>query len=113
MARGWKLPLWKRIARFRDNIEISEGCWEWKGFLNPTGYGRYKWIDRKNWLAHRLFYKLFIGDFNDELKVCHTCDNRRCVKPSHLYLDTQAGNVRDMVAKGRNRTGSRKHVERG
>ncbi len=41
--------------------------------------------------------------------ILHTCDNRRCIEGSHLYLGTRADNVADMVR--RNRTGRRRHPE--
>ena len=37
--------------------------------------------------------------------VLHRCDNRRCVRPDHLFLGTQQDNNADCKAKGRNARG--------
>lgn len=105
MAKGWRLSLFQKVDRFLQKITITDTCWEWQGFVSLGGYGRYKWHDR-NWIAHRLMWQLFIGDLPDsKVKVCHTCDNRKCMRPSHLFLGSQQDNIADMVMKGRQRTG--------
>lgn len=58
---------------------------------------------------HRLVYCQKVGvalEAIDGLVVRHTCDNAWCINPEHLIIGTQADNIRDAVARGRNAKGT-------
>lgn len=77
----------------------QSGCWEWVRFIQ-RGYGQ---INRGGvkWGAHRWIWTQVYGDIPKGLYVCHTCDNKKCINPEHLFLGTQLDNMKDMYAKGR------------
>lgn len=51
---------------------------------------------------HVVTYEECFGPVPDGLKVLHHCDNPPCRQPLHLFVGTQADNMRDMREKGRN-----------
>ena len=79
----------------------SADCWEWQAFISPKGYGQFQVRKSRPAPAHRVAYVLARGDIKDADLICHTCDNRKCCNPNHLYLGTPKSNMDDMIARGR------------
>lgn len=90
-------------------------CWIWTAGRSKSGYGVFEW-GGKSASAHRVSWYLAFGSPKDGLLVLHSCDNKGCIRPSHLFLGTHADNSRDMAVKARaatgDRHGSRTHPER-
>lgn len=86
--------------RFWSKVRKTKNCWEWTGSLTTCGYGQFKIYDRGNGKqlvkrAHQVAWYLEKGEWPSYL--CHTCHNRACVNPSHLYEGNHQTNIRDKL----------------
>lgn len=95
---GKIVPITKE--RLLANREIDKNdCWNWtKALRNGYGHLRYNY---KLYYVHRLAYILWKGNIEDDILVCHTCDNPKCFNPEHLFTGTSTDNLQDASRKGR------------
>jgi hypothetical protein len=85
---------------------MSGDCWNWKAARFDSGYGAFRHIGKQR-RAHRVAWEFVRGPVPDGLCVLHSCDNPKCVKPSHLWLGTFADNNKDKSQKGRSSRGEK------
>lgn len=89
--------------RFWSKVSIPENkeyCWVWIANKDDKGYGKFH-HNETMMKAHRVSWILHYGDIPDGMCVCHTCDNRDCVNPNHLWLGTHQDNMKDRTQKKR------------
>lgn len=86
----------------RQGIRRANGCFEWQGAKNSSGYGavRYK---GNSVGVHRLLWKLVRGTIPKGMLICHKCDNPACFELRHLFMGSNLDNRLDAVRKGRAR----------
>lgn len=87
--------------RFFEKVKKTRTCWLWTASLNSNGYGQIN-LNPGTGKAHRVSWEIHVGKIPKGIGVLHKCNNPICVNPYHLYLGTQADNVRDMFESGRN-----------
>ncbi len=81
-------------------------CWIWTGARHgPKGYGDVTVSGQQKDSAHRVAWILQFGAIPQGLCVCHHCDEKVCMRGSHLFLGTTGDNTRDCKSKNRNARG--------
>lgn len=90
----------------RVNVGCVDDCWIWTMAKNKQGYG-VAYFRKEVRLAHRVSFKLVVGEIPDGLFVLHRCDNPPCCNPAHLWLGTHDDNMADAASKGRSVQGDR------
>lgn len=103
-----KMRFWSKI-----DIRTPEECWEWQASLHTSGYGRFKLSSYRTANANRIALVIQTGEDQLDRMALHTCDNRRCCNPHHLYWGTHTDNMRDKSRRGRWRGGDQRGANNG
>lgn len=102
-ARAEADRFWEKV-----NVLTNDECWEWQAYTYH-GYGKFRLAPGQGMtLAHRWALTQAAGECPaGKTDACHTCDNRKCVNPGHLYWGSRQENMDEMVARGRTGSGKR------
>ena len=77
-------------------------CWQWNATKDHRGYGRF-WLNGRYRPAHRIMWQ-YISERRMLLRIVarvfsevkpeldHRCNNRACIRPSHLQPTNHKGN---------------------
>lgn len=90
---------WKKVDMHGPQMPHALSCcWQWKGAV-VTGYGKIHWHsqeftrftgnERKLHLASRISWLLAHKEYPTD-EVLHTCNNKLCVRPSHMKVCSRA-----------------------
>lgn len=90
---GSKRPL---ADRFWEKVKKSPGCWLWTAAQGAGREGRRYGqinVNGRSVGAHVIAYELQVGPVPPGLVVDHLCNNRLCVRGSHLEAKSHRANI--------------------
>lgn len=111
---------WIERVRARCIVDAN-GCWVWQGSTqvsknqrpDQVGYATTNYR-HKTIRAHRKMLELTSGQtLPKHLHACHTCDNRPCCNPDHLYPGTNQQNHLDGGKRKRMQGQTKTHCKSG
>jgi hypothetical protein len=76
---AWWERFWSKVDK------TGSGCWLWMASLGPSGRGQFL-LNGMPRPAQRVSYELLVGPVPNKYRLDHTCGNKRCVNPAHLFI---------------------------
>ncbi len=112
-----EIRFWSKVNKdgpIPAHVPYLGKCWEWKAATFRNGYALFS-VQGKSVKGHRWIYEQTICNIPTGNECCHKCDNRKCVRPDHLFHGTRSDNMLDCVSKGRwrNQEIGKTHCNRG
>lgn len=102
------------VRRMLANTNRAGDCHVWLGSFSGVRCRKAPQpricLNYRSFIASRVAYQLWVGDVPAKAQVLHRCDRPECVNPKHLFLGTNADNMADKVAKGRQYRGQGHHL---
>jgi len=95
---------WKKVDKngpIPKHRMLIDRCWIWKGNMRGDNiYGRFAGEQ-----AHRVAYKLMVGEIPKGMQIDHICHNPICVNPGHLRICTSSENAQNSRRRKTNSSG--------
>lgn len=102
------------LARITSKCVRSEsGCLLWQGIRTWNGYAQDQYRMKTRTLHRKMYEVTHDVTLPRDIDVCHSCDVRHCIEPSHLWTGTRKQNVDDMTAKARHWSKVKTHCKHG
>jgi hypothetical protein len=94
---------WIRLVKHITLPDDPDGCFE-LNLVGPCGYPSISMTDETGSRlvrGNRAAWMLFFGAIPEGKYILHTCDNKKCVRPDHLYVGDARDNIMDAINRGR------------
>lgn len=93
------------VARFWSKVDVRRSmsdCWPWTA-STANGYGHMKHKGQM-FRSNRICWEIVNEELLGDRQALHTCDNKLCCNPSHIYAGTAAQNSADVHVRSRRDT---------